>query len=136
MLSRRAVAVLLVILAETGCIPVPRRYTKEQLVGAYEIKYSFGTDTLVLNSDGTYEQRFVDGSGKEYTNRGQWQFEGGLDNQVALVNAFDVCSPSGEFASTIPHRGWSMRTFGWAWWRGGTVISVSEDLGLYMRKIR
>ena len=136
MLNRRAIAALLLVVAEAGCVPVPRKYAKQQLLGAYEIKYSFGIDTLVLNADETYEQRFVDSSGREHTNRGQWQFEGGTDNQVALVNAFDVCSPFGEFASTVPHRGLSMRTFGWAWWRGGPVISVSEDLGLYMRKVR
>jgi hypothetical protein len=136
MLSGRALAALLVVIAEAGCVPVPRKYTKEQLVGTYEITYSFGTDTLILNSDNTYEQHFVDADGNVYTNRGKWDLEEGRDNQVALINAVDVCSPTGQFASTHPHPGWSMRSFGWAWWRGRTVISVSGDLDLYMRKIR
>ena len=136
MLNRRLVAALLILVAESGCILVPRSYAKEQLIGTYEIKYSFGTDTLMLNADDTYEQQFVDSSGKKFVNRGTWRFEGGRDNQVSLMNAFDVCGPGGQFASTSPHRGYSLRTFGWAWWRGGIVISVNEDLGLYMPKIR
>ena len=136
MLSRCTVAALLLVVAEAGCVPVPRKYAKQELFGTYEIKYSFGTDTLTLNADDSYEQRFVDISGKEHTNRGKWAFEDRSANQVALVDAFDVCSPFGKFASTVPRRGLSMRSFGWAWWRRRTVISVSEDLGLYMRKIR
>jgi hypothetical protein len=136
MLSYRTVAALMVIIAETGCLPLPRKYTKQQVLGTYEIKYSFGTDTLVLNADDTYEQRFVDSSGKEHVNRGKWQFEGGSENQVDLIDAVHVCTPFGKFASTVSHRGVSALAFGWAWWRTGPVISVSEDLGLYMRKIR
>jgi len=132
-LSAARIAVLSLIIMQTACVRIPRTYTKEQLVGTYEIKYSFGTDRLILNADNTYEQRFIDTAGNAYTNRGKWNFEGGRENQVALINAFDVCSAFGKFASTEPRRGYSARTFGWY---GGTVIAVSEDLGLYMRKIR
>ena len=114
-------------------MPISRLYTKVELIGTYEITYSFGADTLILNSDNTYEQRFIDKSGKVFINRGKWDFEGGRDNQVSLINAVDVCDPFGKFTSTRPHPGYSLRSFGWYW---GTVISVSEDLGLYMRKIR
>src|SRR6266404_1392125 len=86
------------ILVQNGCVPIPRTYKKVELLGTYEIKYPFGTDTLVLNADDTYEQRFVDKAGKVYTNRGKWDFEGGRGNQVALINAVDVCSPFGKFA--------------------------------------
>ena len=136
MLNTHSLAVILLsslILVQNGCVPIPRTYKKAELLGTYEIKYPFGTDTLVLNADDTYEQRFVDKAGKVYSNRGKWDFEGGRGNQVALVNAVDVCSPFGKFASTEPHRGYSLRTFGWY---RGTVIAVNEDLGLYMRKIR
>jgi hypothetical protein len=131
----RLAALLLfwLIIAQNGCVPIPRTYTKAELIGTYEISYSFGTDILILNSDNTYEQRFVDKSGKAFINRGKWDFEGGRDNQVSLINAVDVCDPFGKFASTTPHRGYSLRSFGWY---RGTVISVNEDLGLYMRKIR
>src|SRR6266480_7859320 len=121
------------IIAQNGCVPIPRLYTKVELIGTYEITYSFGADTLILNSDNTYEKRFIDKSGKVFINRGKWDFEGGRDNQVSLINAVDVCDPFGKFTSTRPHPSYSLRSFGWYW---GTVISVSEDLGLYMRKIR
>jgi len=102
-----------VVIANNGCLPIPRTYTKAELLGTYEVKYSFGTDTLILNADNTYEQRFVDKAGKVF------------------INAIDVCDPFGKFTSTTPQRGYSLRSFGWY---RGTVISVSEDLGLYMRK--
>jgi len=120
-----------VVIANNGCLPIPRTYTKAELLGTYEVKYSFGTDTLILNADNTYEQRFVDKAGKVFINRGKRDFKGGRDNQVALINAIDVCDPFGKFTSTTPQRGYSLRSFGWY---RGTVISVSEDLGLYMRK--
>jgi len=130
----RTFAVLLLAwftLLQNGCVPVPRNYTKAQLLGKYEIHYSFGVDTLILKEDNTYEQRFIDKDGKVFINRGKWEFDGGRDNQVALIDAVDVCSPFGAFASTSPHSGYSMRSFGWY---RGTVISVNEDLGLYMHK--
>ncbi len=116
-----------------GCVPVPRTYTKEQLIGKYQIQYSFGTETLILNADNKYEQRFIDKAGKTYVYHGKWDFEGGRDNQVALINAVDVCDGFGRFAGTEPRRGYSLRSFGWY---RGTVISVNEDLGLYMREMR
>ena len=114
-------------------MPIPRTYTKEQLLGEYRIQYSFGADTLILNADNTYEQRFIDKAGKTFVHQGRWDFEGGRDNQVALINAVDVCDGFGRFAGTKSHLGYSLRTFGWY---RGTVVSVSEDLGLYMRKLR
>jgi hypothetical protein len=136
MLSRRTSAVVLLCFfaaAESGCVPIPRTYTEEQLIGEYQIQYSFGTDTLILNADNTYEQRFLDKAGKAYVHRGKWDFEGGRNNQVALINAVDVCDGFGRFAGTEPHRGYSLRSFGWY---RGTVVSVNEDLGLYMQKLR
>ena len=51
MLSTRKVAALLLswlVIANNGCLPIPRTYAKAELLGTYEIKYSFGTDTLIL----------------------------------------------------------------------------------------
>ena len=113
-------------------MPIRCSYAKDQLVGEYQIEYSFGTDKLILNADNTYEQRFTDKGGKTYVHQGKWEFEGGRDNQVSLIDAVDVCTPSGGFAGTESHRGYSMRTFAWYY---GTVES-NENLGLYMRKLR
>ena len=118
---------------ESGCVPIPRSYTREQLIGEYQIRYSFGTDTLVLKADDSYEQRFIDPAGKTHIHRGTWRFEGGRDNQVSLLDAVDVCDGFGQFAGIEPRSGYSLRSFGWY---RGTVISVNEDLGLYMRKTR
>lgn len=131
--TRLALFACILATAMVGCVPIPRKYPEKELLGEYEIKYSFGVDTLVLNGDHLYEQRFTDTSGKTFIHKGKWRFEGGRSNQVALIEAVDVCDAFGSFASTEPQRGYSLRTFGWY---GGIVISMSEDLGLYMRKIK
>ncbi len=78
MLSTRTFpATLLCLLLLCGCVPEPRTYTKQQLLGEYRIQYSFGVDTLILDANNTYEQHFTDTSGKTYTHRGKWDFEGG-----------------------------------------------------------
>lgn len=41
--------------------------------GTYEAKYSFGTETLELNSDGSYIQVFAS-AGNSRTNIGTWTF--------------------------------------------------------------
>jgi hypothetical protein len=131
----RAVVVLLVlaVVGMIGCVPIPRSYTKEQLLGEYRIQYPFGVDTLILRPDNTYEQHFINTSGETFEHRGRWEFKGGRDNQVDLLDAVDVCDGFGKFASTEPQSGHSFRTFGWY---GSIVISINEDAGFYMRRVR
>jgi hypothetical protein len=122
-----------VVMAHSACVPIPGHYTKHELVGSYEIDYPFGSDILILREDDTYEQRFTDKSGKISTNKGKWTLIPERDNQVQLENAVLVCDPFGKFASATPQQG--LAYFSAGWYRG-TVLTVSEDLGLYMRKLR
>jgi hypothetical protein len=124
---------LLLLFAFAGCVPVPKRFAKADVLGTYEIQYPFGTETLVLSED-TYEQWFVDKSGKVFTVAGKWTFkstkrsgQGALENAMSLDNGF------GRFRSTTPFKG--LRILSFAWY-GGTVISLNEDQGFRMRKIR
>lgn len=124
---------LLLVLALGGCVPLPKRFAKAEVLGTYEIEYPFGTETLVLRED-TYEQRFVDKSGNVFTVTGKWTFkstkrsgQGALENAMSLDNGF------GRFRSTTPFKGLRMLSFAWY---GGTVISLNEDQGFRMRKIK
>jgi hypothetical protein len=124
---------LITALAFSGCFPLPKRFAKSDVLGTYEIRYPFGTETLVLRDD-TYEQRFVDSSGKIFTASGKWTFDPTeRSNQGALENAMTVCDGFGKFSSTTPRKGHHLLTFAWY---GGTVISVNEDQGFIMRKLR
>jgi hypothetical protein len=134
MIPRGSLQFLCVLaLSVSGCVPLPKRFAKADILGTYEVRYPFGTETLVLRDD-TYEQRFVDTSGKIFTVTGTWTFDAtASSNQGALHDAMSVCDPFGKFGSTVPQRGWHLLSF--AWYRG-TVISLNEDLGLLMRKIK
>ena len=116
-----------------GCFPISKRFAASDVLGTYEITYPFGTETLVLR-DGTYEQRFVDKSGKAFTASGKWSFDATKrSNQGALEDAMSVCDGFGEFDSTTPKKGYCLATFAWY---GGTVIVVNEDKGFFMRKLK
>lgn len=45
------------------------------LSGTYEGNFGGGTTTFVLHPNGTYDQRFVTGSGKVYNNQGTWNLD-------------------------------------------------------------
>lgn len=50
--------------------------TVNLLSGTYIVKYSHGTETLVLQPDGSYTQRYVSKSNKEPTlNHGKWTLD-------------------------------------------------------------
>ena len=124
---------LFLLVALSGCVPLPKRFAKADVLGTYEIQYPFGTETIVLRED-TYEQRFVDKSGKVFTVEGKWTFDGTKrSNQGGLENAMSLDDGFGRFRSTTPRQG--LRALSFKWY-GGTVISVNEDQGFMMRKIR
>jgi hypothetical protein len=124
---------LLSLLALFSCVPLPKRFAKSDILGTYEIQYPFGTETLVLNED-TYEQRFVDKTGKVFTGNGKWTFDStARQNQGALENAMNICDGFGNFASTTPQQGRHLITFAW---HGGTVIPINDDKDFYMRKVK
>ena len=126
-------SVLLLLLAFVGCVPVPKRFAKADVLGTYEIQYPFGTETLVLHEQ-TYEQKFVDKSGKVFTVTGEWRFDSTKrSGQGALENAMSLDDGFGKFRSTAPRNGLRMLSFAWY---GGTVISLNEDQGFIMRKIK
>src|ERR1700731_4064297 len=121
---------LVSLLAFFGCFPLSKRFAKSDVLGTYEIKYPFGTETLMLRDD-TYEQSFVDKSGNVFTASGKWTFDAAeRSNQGALENAMTLCDGFGRFNSTTPQKGLHLLTFAWY---GGTVISVNEDQGFIMR---
>jgi hypothetical protein len=125
---------ILIAVAFCGCVPVPKRFTKPDILGTYEIHYPFGTETLELRADDTYQQRFTDTSGKTFAITGRWTFDtAARSNQVALIDAMELGDGFGKFGSTVPKRGLHMRSLAWY---GGTVISLNEDLGMRMRKIK
>src|SRR4051794_40719680 len=80
----RVLSLVVLLFMHSSCVPVPWRYSKSALVGAYEINYPFGSDTLILKPDDSYEQLFTAKDGRAFTNRGKWTLERRWHSQIRL----------------------------------------------------
>jgi hypothetical protein len=70
----------------TGCamnVPI------EKIYGVYVVTYPYGTETLTLNTDGTFAQRVIIHDETQLTVRGQWEFDPN-DSRVTLHRAIIV----------------------------------------------
>jgi hypothetical protein len=85
----------------------------------------YGTDTLTLNPNGIYAQKFTFKSGKVSNNTGAWKFKNG---ELWLDNAIVVDSGNGTPRSTFDRGLWVM-TAGRSL-NGKIYIRVNEDLNL------
>jgi hypothetical protein len=104
---------------------------KSDLEGTYLCSYPFGTETLVLQSNGAYSQVM------NYTRLGSTSHSGSWHlnsrHQVVLEDALLVDSGFGSPATHPVISNWILdvrHTFG-----GTIVMPVNEDLGLEFRKV-
>lgn len=101
--------------------------------GTYIAKFSHGYETLVLNSDGSYEQRYSSyASTAVLTNGGKWEFHATTNPFVVLkdVMLFDNWSDQIKTPPIKSNLGLNILI-----WRGGQIeLVISEDEGLGYRK--
>jgi hypothetical protein len=50
--SARLFLVFFFLLGAVGCYPIPKEFPKNDLVGVYVLRYSFGVEELRINPDG------------------------------------------------------------------------------------
>ncbi len=67
--------------------PHPSSLPSGTLVGNYQATLPYGVATLVLLSDGTYNQTFAYKSGRVVKNTGTWQV---MDSVLSLDNALSI----------------------------------------------
>lgn len=93
MASRWWYLTVLVVLLPVGCwMSVPQ----DQVYGRYVATYPFGTETLTLQRDGTYEQEFVIGGQPPVTTHGTWSFDAEERSRVTLREYTNVDAGFGE----------------------------------------
>lgn len=71
---RLAAAFIIALLVSplTGC---SRHYSAQELAGKYALSVGEGTDTIVLNANGTYTETYRATSGQEDHQEGTWTLE-------------------------------------------------------------
>jgi len=77
----------------------------EKLYGTYVSSYPFGTETLRLNSDGTFVQTAAIKEAKPVTVRGTWEFDPGesritLHGSLIVSDGFNHLRSGWDTAST------------------------------------
>lgn len=85
------VFLLLMIISLVGCSQ--HNLSQHDVIGEYTIdykEYGKGTETLILNTNGTYEQILIISSGKVLKNTGNWEYRNPRSNQeqIWLYSAF------------------------------------------------
>jgi hypothetical protein len=106
--------------------------TAADFPGTYVVKFSHGSEILVLKSDGTYEQKYVPIAGAAtQTNAGKWEFKTTPRPIVYLDDAllFDTRSNQPQIPPSRTVLGLSVRR-----WRSEIELAINDDAGLAYQK--
>ena len=114
------------ILGAAGCYPIPKEFSKDDLVGVYVLRYSFGVEELRINPDGSYVQTFT--GRHETENSGKWQQD---KTHLLLGDALLFTDPFGKPLEK-PEKG--NIGLGTAWYLGRFVLDANPDRGFVYEK--
>ena len=110
----------------------PTKTTAADFPGTYVAKFSHGSETLVLKSDGTYEQKYVPtAAAATQTNTGKWEFKTSPRPIVYLDDAllFDTRSNQPQIPPIKTALG-----LGVTRWRNEIELVINDEAGLGYRK--
>lgn len=122
----RLVLVALFLFGAAGCYPIPKEFSKSDLVGVYVLRYSFGVEELQINPDGSYVQTFTGSHQTE--NFGKWQKD---KTGLLLVNALVFADAFGKPLEKPVKGNLGLAT---AWYFGRFVLDANPDQGLMYEK--
>jgi hypothetical protein len=110
--------------------------TVDEVIGRYKLRYSYGTEELQLDKDGTYIQSiFIDGETTAKVNKGRWEFHK-KESEVVLIDAMIV----DDFFGRLKPEYWKIEPglsiFHISKAFGKVSISVNRDQGYSFEKIR
>jgi hypothetical protein len=124
--SARLFLAAFLLFGVAGCYPIPKEFSKNDLVGVYVLRYSFGVEELRINPDGSYVQMF---SGKYKTeNSGKWSQD---KTHLLLGDALVFADPFGKQLEK-PEKG--NVGLGTAWYFGRYVLDANPDQGFMYEK--
>jgi hypothetical protein len=96
-----------------SCARTPQ--TRDQLIGTYVAKVGRGSDSMLLKSDGTFDESLRLANGKSFANHGTWKLldDGSIDleNAFILSSAFPPTSAVGTEGWVVPVH-WRPTEFG------------------------
>jgi hypothetical protein len=119
------------LLAAANC----RAPSRSELVGGYKIRYSYGSEELRLNSDGTYVQVIsLDRGGLRASNSGKWEYRE-KKGELSLIDPLLVDDNFGKVSSTwmSPRAGlWSLAAEKWP--TGSVTLYYSPDFDYRFEK--
>ena len=102
------------------------------IVGAYSASYPYGNETLVLNKDGSYEQKISISGKSDVTNQGKWEFN---SNEKLLIIQEPIIVDNGFGKPTDMQRKsgyWPLKVAG----SGRQIkLNINEDQGFIFKKI-
>jgi len=119
-------------------IPGCKQIKEEDLYGTWVAKYPFGTEKLVLYSNGEYYQHvnvIFNGISKSTTNKGRWKYDI-QDRNITLENALVVDDGFGKLKKdyNIPYVGYIVspvsKLFPWS----PLKIETNPDCGYFFVK--
>lgn len=116
-----------------GLVACGKKLATTDIQGVYRAEYPYGVETLIVNSDGTYEQSFRYKDGKELNNKGVWQFSPVTENSVRLRQAFVVDDGFGKPASPAKKEDWVIGARRNAF-TGSISLRFNDDLGVVFQK--
>ena len=128
--------VLMLLLSIVGLLLMscgqPTKTTAADFPGTYVAKFSHGSETLALKSDGTYEQKYVPTAGAAMqTNTGKWEFKTSPRPIIYLDDAllFDTRSNQPQIPPIRTVIGLGVRR-----WQNDIELVINDDAGLAYRK--
>ena len=135
MIVNRATRVFKKIWAVIFVLGCQGAFDSNTLIGIYLAEYPYGTEQLVLNSDGTYQQLFAPtGQSLQVINIGRWEVRELEGRKLVLRDAVFVDNGFGEPAKTkTAPRDWLLQMKKSPW--GPLRLPVNEDLGIQFSKI-
>jgi len=114
------------ILLFCGC---SKQIDQSMALGKYSANHKYGIDTLVINSDGTYNYYFRSVDGAELTNTNRWHFENQNNEPRITFDKFIFGIPG--YGSKAPGF-WDVRVEK----TGNTLrLCIDKDLNYYYEKL-
>jgi hypothetical protein len=133
-MNRRAIlamSVVLVLAILVGWFVIFRPVPRSDLTGTYLCSYPYGTETLVLQSDGHYSQLVGVAGSPAISHSGSWHLN--AHHQVVLEDALIVDNGFASPATRPVVSNWILdvrHTMA-----GAIVMPVNEDVGLQFQKV-
>jgi len=128
--SDKIIVLTMVLLGVSGC---GSKLDTSDVAGTYQAVFPYGVETLTLNADGSYVQRFTYKDGNELRNEGAWQFSSVKQNDIRLSNALIVDDGFGKPATVMDKKEWVIGARKNSF-KSSLSLHFNDDLGVCFKR--